>query len=490
MTAVVGLRFPLGRYHATPWGRAVNEAAVEWPPSPWRVLRALYATWCWRAPELPADDVGRVLRGLAEAPALLLPRWGEGHTRHYMPDTSTGKDKAFDAFVTLDPEAELLMRWSVDLDVSASEALAQLCRLLPYLGRAESVCEARMVDLGEPDTRSEEDGWIRPGADGTLDEPGHRVLAPVLPLDIEALVVRTTELRKAGRVIPSGARWVAYPALPAPRRPTLRDDRPVARVARPTAVRLAIGAPVRPTLRNAVLYGQILRKAAMSRRRDPSSTLSGHDVPDPAAVPGDSSTLQGKEPPGFADGSVVRKDGHQHAHYLSLDTDGDGLIDTAIVWAVEGFAPEDVGALLRIDRLTVGGSGGRGQLPGFQPVRVAAEAVGGVADVAGEICGRPSRSWRSITPFAPYRHRKREPLEDFLFEELSRELVTRAIPSRAVAVRVLRGDWLSFRRSRGANRPGVPAVGLELELSEPVVGPLVLGELSHFGLGIFGAVRP
>jgi len=30
----IELRFPAGRYHATPWGRSANEADVEWPPSP------------------------------------------------------------------------------------------------------------------------------------------------------------------------------------------------------------------------------------------------------------------------------------------------------------------------------------------------------------------------------------------------------------------------------------------------------------------------
>jgi len=35
--------FPGGRYHATPWGRHVNEADLEWPPSPWRIVRALIA---------------------------------------------------------------------------------------------------------------------------------------------------------------------------------------------------------------------------------------------------------------------------------------------------------------------------------------------------------------------------------------------------------------------------------------------------------------
>ena len=37
------LRFPGGRYHATPWGHHVNEGLIEWPPSPWRLLRALIA---------------------------------------------------------------------------------------------------------------------------------------------------------------------------------------------------------------------------------------------------------------------------------------------------------------------------------------------------------------------------------------------------------------------------------------------------------------
>ena len=30
----IELTFPAGRYHATPWGRHVNEGAVEWPLLP------------------------------------------------------------------------------------------------------------------------------------------------------------------------------------------------------------------------------------------------------------------------------------------------------------------------------------------------------------------------------------------------------------------------------------------------------------------------
>ena len=52
----------LGRYHANPWDRAVNEGASEWPPSPWRILRALVATWYTRWPDLPGRRHRRAAR--------------------------------------------------------------------------------------------------------------------------------------------------------------------------------------------------------------------------------------------------------------------------------------------------------------------------------------------------------------------------------------------------------------------------------------------
>jgi CRISPR-associated protein Csb2 len=52
---VVELRFLTGRYHATPWGRNVNEGATEWPPSPYRLVRALYDAWKRKRPDWPAE---------------------------------------------------------------------------------------------------------------------------------------------------------------------------------------------------------------------------------------------------------------------------------------------------------------------------------------------------------------------------------------------------------------------------------------------------
>ena len=78
---VISFQFLAGRYHATPWGRHVNEGAVEWPPSPWRILRALVATWKRTLPELAEEDVKPIFETLAKLPEFVLPAAATGHTR-------------------------------------------------------------------------------------------------------------------------------------------------------------------------------------------------------------------------------------------------------------------------------------------------------------------------------------------------------------------------------------------------------------------------
>jgi CRISPR-associated protein Csb2 len=467
MTTTVGIRFPCGRYNATPWGRAVNEAAVEWPPSPWRVLRALYATWRWRAPGLSEGTVLDILTQLAEPPEFRLPRYSEAHTRHYMPDAThmkgrprsgsttaysdDAKDKALNPFAVVDPSAELLIRWDADLDDEKRSALHKLFDLLPYLGRAESLCEARLLD---PDEESNE-AWLSPGAPKDLGRPGIRVLVPTTPLNTTELLVRTPELRRSGRIAPGGTRWITYVPAPPERAMLQTRRRWKSRTRRPTAVRLRLDSAVLPACWDCVQYGHVLRRAAMDLYRVPSPTLSGRN-PD------------------------ARQDGHRHAHYLVLDTDHDHLLETAVVWAPDGLNEGEVEAIRSISRLSSG-------MPRFRPVRVATEAAGPVDIVAPELCG-PSKRWASITPFAPYRHQARRTYYDFLCEEVNRELVTRGMPSVS-HLRVVRADWLKYRRQRPGQGDELRAIGLEIEFDEKVAGPVILGALSHFGLGAFRPLR-
>ena len=62
MRLVLRQSFPLGRFHATPWRiNPFDDPYGEWPPSPWRLTRAVVARWYqWRR-----ETVGHLARGRA-----------------------------------------------------------------------------------------------------------------------------------------------------------------------------------------------------------------------------------------------------------------------------------------------------------------------------------------------------------------------------------------------------------------------------------------
>lgn len=461
MATTLEFRFPWGRYHATPWGRHVNEGAIDWPPAPWRILRALYATWKTRLPGLDEGLVHAVLDSLAQPPEYVLPPYAESHTRHYMPDTehrpdvSPSTDKAIDAFAVFPRDDSVVVRWAAELDADQREVLGLLVSRVPYLGRAESLCAGRLL----ADEEVPEGRWLGPRAGGTTG-PATRLLVPDRPLDVEALTVRTTDVRGQRRLDPPGTHWVRYEAAEpsaaarwSPSPPSMEADAAV----------WALSAPALPSSLAAVAIGDALRQAAMSWY----GRL--HDG-------GASPTLSGKSP----DGAPLSD--HLHAHYLALDLDGDRLLDHVLVWAPGGFDAADIAALSEVPELAR-----LGFVSDFRACRLGLEALGAVEQVAPEVCG-PSRAWESFTPFAPARHGKRRvPWGEHVREEVYRELGYRGIPA-PVEVTLLRGSWLAFRRHRPVKeqlRDARRATGVRIEFDEPVRGPIVLGALSHFGLGVF-----
>ena len=211
MATTLAIRFPLGRYHATPWDRSVNEGTTEWPPSPWRLLRALVATWYTRWPELPAPDLDALLDSLGDLPSYRTPPTRPGHTRHYLPDLDHkkgepgGTDLTLDPFLSVPRSNELLVSWDADLPAGQRDTLAKLAELLPYLGRADSICEARLLDSApDPD-----ETWWRPGTTG---DQRSRLLAPVRPVSRPALEISTVEVRRNRRTLPAGSILVTYTA--------------------------------------------------------------------------------------------------------------------------------------------------------------------------------------------------------------------------------------------------------------------------------------
>lgn len=462
MATVVEMRLPWGKYHATPWGRSVNEAVPEWPPSPWRLLRAFYAAWRWRAEDLDEAIIRQALGRLADPPDFLLPRSSLAHSRHYMPDigylpgVKNSTDKVIDSFVVTARDASVAIRWDIDLTAAERECMVRLCDRVSYLGRAESLCSLRLLPAGHEVDESA--GWVRPGLPSDLGRVPSEVLVPTSPLDITGLTTNTSNSRRAGRTLPAAGRLVAYDlgdsapvvAPPASLPVRSRKMQPL-----PRAVVMALDGPVRPSVHDAVWVGHMLRRAA----------LCGHDCR--------SAVLAGKDD----DGSLLL--GQQHAHYVPMDLDGDRMIDAAVVWAPVGLGRSEIRALSSLRSL-------RGGPPGFRPLRVAVIDIG-TPSVLMPLKAGPCATWRSATPYLPPRHRKSSDVEAFLLDSVTREAAYRDLPP-VVGVDVLPGDWLRYRRSRpgGTDQRGF---GLTVRFAHGTTGPMLLGALSHFGLGRFEPIR-
>lgn len=464
----LAISFDLGRYHATAWASHVNEATVEWPPSPWRLLRALDSAGLsnMRLTGL-RQELDRVLAQLALAspPRFELPATGSGHTRHYVPLGEYGPSRPertsllVDAFSVLDPRAELRAWWQVELDSSGRAALAAAAGAVGYLGRSESVCSMRVLDADErpapnampADDVAHDEHWSNAERVDLLDVAGD-VQDP-----LSVLRVSVTDLRRRRTLTPPGTRRVSYAVLASPSPDSLPNA-----VERdyPTLAHLRIAGAARPAETDAVTVGHLLR-AALQRRFDRHRTgarspvLSGHDLHGP------------------------RRDQHAHAHYLSLPGTDRRRVESLIVWAPEGLGPAEVGAVADLRHL---------RMRDAESFRVALVALGTPAEMSLPPLLGPAGVWRSVTPLALTRHPKRRggQVVDTPSDQIQRELELRGLP-RARKVEIVPGSWMRFARTRpGVSRREAPiVVGAELSFDEPLLGPLCLGGLSHFGLGLF-----
>lgn len=457
----LAIRFDLGRYHANAWSAHVNEGVTEWPPSPWRVIRALYSaarTNLSVVPRLQAFD--SALERLIESgpPVYELPRSLPAHTRHYVPLRThsaqrTATSKIIDAFRAISPNEELKVWWQAELRAVEADALRDGARALGYLGRSESACSARMMAGAGPESPS---AW--PATDAGEHEVV-QLLCPTPGVELSEVAASVTDLRRQRVSLPPGAQLTGF----AVREPDETTARPTTSPAqeRPTLALMRLRGPARAGFVDAVAVAQALRAAALSRYGQAQDGAS-------------SPTLSGRA------GSDRRTDQHRHAHYLVLPDRSGRRVDRLVVWCPEGLAPAEVSALAAIRRLTVRGLS--------ESMDVAVSALGDQETMNLPAILGPARRWRSLTPFALPRHPKQRQghLVDGPEDQIRRELAVRGSPEPTGVV-LEHGSWHRFRTQKAGqsrlDRAGV--FGARLEFSDELVGPLSLGALCHYGLGLF-----
>ena len=549
MSISLAFRFLAGRYHATPSGHHVNEGLIEWPPSPWRLLRALvsvgYTSGTWDGADPPETARGLLGHLSADLPHYFLPAAVGAHSRHYMPvgllDPKTKIEKTklvFDTWARV-ADQELVATWhNVLLDDAERAMLVFLTARLNYLGRSESWVEGRVMEDGEqtPETNcfpeeqrnSPGRGWeqivlLAPEsvsayatwrtarleetlADLQLPEgrrPARTLLAKraratePYPADLlDCLQRDTTWLRSHGWNRPPGSRRVFY-------------WRP--------ADAVSIGAPkARATARITSKVKAMLLSLTNARRNDHALPPVTRTLPQAELLHGalvGISARNGVPPPELTGRDANRRPlrgPHEHAHIDFLDLDGDGHLDHVLVWAPGGLGAEAQAAIRAARKTFTKG--------GIELLRLGLAATGDLTDMARlsgvygrRIAGltRRASSWQSVTPFVPPRYVKARG-KNTVEGQIRAELHLRGFPD-PVTVAVLgptpRGQdsaptprastsegggttWRRFRhfklaRQRGPEPPLAWGLAVRLKFAVPVGGPIAIGYGSHFGLGLF-----
>ena len=517
MAVSVAIRFPTGRFHATPWGHHVNEGLPEWPPSPWRLLRALVAVWKRKLSGVPlvGENIAALLAGLASRPpSFHLPSATLGHTRHYMPLGSTDankRTKVFDAFVVLDPRQEVVFHWEAAfLEPGPSQALDLVLSQLGYFGRAESWCSARLSPQFDATTIN-----CRPAAPG-IGEEAVRVLgvheekwrqwsfegSTKKPDPVWNLLAETADLHAERWSDPPGSRWLTYSrrsdcfatkTSPPPARP---GDEPTCYTVARYAVDVSEGSRPLPLVTDTVPFAEAVRASLMGSYQRLMHRRKHGTARKPYREEFRSETLSGK------DGAGHYLKSHGHAFYLPTAEERDrNRIDHLTIHAPAGFTRNEVAAL--------------DELRGFRfreaDFRLLLTGLGTPTDFRLPLFGT-SRTWASATPFVATKHPKsrksrRDPgvffdpeaIAAFLAGDVrdnwgQREdlLMRSAAPTVIHAVPFVAGpkEVRPLRFHRGRNRPGDdgftrPFGAFRLCFDADVPGPLSLGYGCHFGLGLF-----
>lgn len=509
MSLILEQQFPLGRFYATRWNQSpFEDRHGEWPPSPWRLLRAMAARWIQYSRESGDEDISLrdvLLKTLAsEVPSFCLPdfTWrAEPAVRQYHKTgvewTAKGKKDAGykKAMTTLVPDhcraipssQSIFWFWpSIEaMPTRLINLLDQLLRRILYFGRAESLCRIRRVQ--ELPNGVEPNCHLSPS---TSDHPPVLIAAPGIPLDLESLLASTDDLVSQGRLVPRGAVW-HYATLPlrqsvSIRRPSPRNSSIDLRV-----IQFAVGGRVYPSIAQWVRLTEKFRDRVL---RELAGLLTGDRGVRfdelPASQRDEFATLSGK----LSSGSPLT--GHRHVFFALFPNDN-GFPTRLVVFRREHFKPEEVEALMAASEkpISLQPQSREWQLR-FVPLPFsvpAPRALGFETDCA--------RVWKSITPFVSpggrlhFRKNGRMRPGETPERLLEKLLLKNGFPQPTIrrGANADSAEWVAIhetkeqraKRRQLGTRAVLPGYRFEIAFLEPVSGPICVGHSCHFGLGLF-----
>jgi CRISPR-associated protein Csb2 len=504
MRLVLEQTFPLGRFHATPWKVfPYDDPHGEWPPSPWRLVRAVLARSFQLDREFADSQTTHdktrdaLVRAFAASEiAWVLPpsTWRGPGLRQYHPAEfkrvpagasepgmmAYNTTKALDNFwVTAGPSAEPVIwvfessRWNDELLVHLDACLARIT----YFGRAESITAIRRIPATHVNEAALRKALPRRTAKAV----------PVLGLRHDATLCQlgatTDDAEVAGTNTPPGARWLYFERPPRPRIHTVPQRKldlpPV------SLIQFAIGCNVAPRYRDAVRITERFRSRVLANftrllTGDPKAkwTEASHEVLERA------SALSGKNTDG------THATGHRHASFfLCGEPDAPSRL---CVWRAAPFDALEQRAIL---------DAANRPLPlsyNDDPWTITLVPLDKSVPPPPALDDRACRTWQTLTPFVPPRHvfdrKGKAKTGCSIGEQLTAELTTRGYDVRHVAISSEDAGWVKVHRMRcrdgSATNDDKRGYQIKLTFTAPQRGPIALGKSCHFGLGLFAPADP
>ncbi len=509
MRIILRQSFPLGRFHATPWRvNPFDDPFGEWPPSPWRLVRAICARWYqWRrevgerSPEEIVNLIGAICSSKYAFRLPTVASLGPG-LRQYQPAQfgwhpaekkkagirDYGKTLVQDNAwcVPADASDESAVWWFIEGEHWTTEVLdildACLARVI-YFGRAESLTNIE---------RHTKANSIRPNCQLHC-EPSSSRSAPVLvPLsgasreDVERI---TDNPLAKGRTAPSGATW-NYAELPTP---IMLREFAARKNKTPTTslIQFAVGTAVSPAPRSVARLTSRFRSRVLTQfvrlctgdRKVTWATAK-------AGIRAEASMLSGKDSKG-----IPLKGRHRHAAFLGWIEDG--AITRLMVWRppdIPFSENEQIAILQAAEREFSWAAAGPKTSEDWRVRLVPLDrAVPPPPGFNGTV-----QAWESVTPYVPPRHHLRKgklrPTESITCQ-IQRELKLQGFPGadKATVKHNAEPIWVSVhtpskshqQRAFMGQRPGYR---VRIEFPSAVSGPILLGHSCHFGLGLFQPV--
>lgn len=494
-TIILQQHFPLGRFHANPWKAfPFDDPYGEWPPSPWRLIRALIARSHQFAREEPSfsatDRVELVSAFCTSSIRWHLPAqsWRGPGIRQFQPAEfsrvpKSAKEPGYMAHATtknldncwVTACTEDAVWWFIDGEhwSESAERLLDACLVrMAYFGRAESIT---LVHRANGRTQPPE-----PNCFSSLQRSAHTVpvLFPTSDATLAEIERSTDDPAIAEATVPPGAVWRFAERPP---RPSLREipKRPRRRLPETCFVQFAIGSRVSPVIDSAAILtnrfrGRAIRILAGEAWERASSERKAEVT-----------LLTGKR----ADGEPI--EGHQHAFFALWFDPATRKAARLLAWRRTPFSHEEQDALLAAAEGPVSLGYNESVKDPWCVHLVPLDSA--VKPPPGFVPGQQFTTWETMTPFVPAQHiydrHGNQKRGKSVEAQVLRELRNHGTPTDGAVVEILRSQWAKIHqpRSERGDKTNTAKRGhhLRLTFSSPITGPLALGHSCHFGLGLF-----